>query len=570
MLRPLLMMRTRGLGVHFQKVANLKNHIARSVGPYIGLDEEIVWPEDVSFISAFRGEDDTQNINLDGTICNLMPLGTVAATMLHSAPILAPDYLGGYQEYAIDAPVWRGGRFIKNLALWSEDGTNAVYSKLRAGSGVAPATTAVPGGGPNGRDATRVIFDIGSGVTSSDQSRLNQNVGHRENVPLAFSFWAKSNDANDYTIRVDFNGATPSEGDLYPVFGQTWARYEYLLSDTGTTVRSPELRLRGHFPTSKFADVLISGWQVEEAAQVGEYIPTTDVKEVVTYSTDSAGNPLNPHPWLQTNEAATNSIWPSADFGHANWTVANGAVLGAADTIDGEPCYNLHFDTAGLSALRSANAVYTLGAPNTLKARVRMKTGTGAVRLQTTGNSDHRSANIPIDDTRWHDVEWKVASVNATGAGSRIINSSDGVAQDIYIAWMMSTETYGMEPYIPTTTVAAPIPAVASTYPALNIDPASAEIKLRIDWAGDDTDVIDIGLVKLLSITAGQLTLSDGTNSVQLPITEGATNDIKVSLTATTMELDLNAAVAGGPYVPVASGDIVLSETAWALRSTAL
>lgn len=570
-MQPLLMMRTRGLsGVVMARHANQKSTLSKSAGPYISIDKEIIWPESVSFIGAFRGQDASQNVNVDGTICNLMPLGTVAATMLHTAPILAPDYLGVYQEYAIDAPVWRGGRFIKNLALWSEDSTNAAYSKLRAGAGVAPATTAVPGGGPGGQGATRVVFDIGSGTTSSDQSRMNQNVGHRENVPLAFSFWAKSNDANDYTIRVDFNGATPSGGDLYPVFGQTWARHEYLLSDTGTTVRSPELRLRGHLPVSKYADVLISGWQVEEATQVGEYIPTTDVKEVVTYSTDSAGNVLNPHPYLQSNKAATNSIWPSADVSHANWTVDNGAVLGAADTIDGEPCYNLHFDVAGLSALRSVNAAYTLGAPNTLKARVRMKTGTGAIRLQTTGNSDHRSANIPIDDTRWHDVEWKVASVNATGTGSRIINSTDGVAQDIYIAWMMSTETYGMEPYIPTTTVAASNPAVTSTFPALNMDPTNVEIKLRINWTGDDTDILDIGLVKLLSIAAGQLILSDGTNSVQLPITEGATNDIIVTLTATTMTLDLNAAVAGGAYVPVASGVIALSETAWALRSTAV
>jgi len=125
MARVLLQHRLRGLsGPLFQKFGNKLVH---TVGNYLagaGGLPDLPWPENTTFIGAFRGETDVQNVNVDGEICNLMPLGTISATSIHNAPILAPDFDGVYREYGVDEPVWKGARWDAGVSYSTDTDGN--------------------------------------------------------------------------------------------------------------------------------------------------------------------------------------------------------------------------------------------------------------------------------------------------------------------------------------------------------------------------------------------------------------------------------------------------------------
>jgi len=113
------MHRARGLcGPLFHKAANLSSHLVHGTGNFIrgGSSSAPVF-DGFSFIVGYKAETDVQNVAVDGDILNLMPKGVTPATSVHSTEILALDYQGVYHPYAIDAPVWQGGRVVATPPL---------------------------------------------------------------------------------------------------------------------------------------------------------------------------------------------------------------------------------------------------------------------------------------------------------------------------------------------------------------------------------------------------------------------------------------------------------------------
>lgn len=173
MLRPLLMMRTRGLGVHFQKTANLRNHIARALGSWHSSQGGVIL-DPVDFAAAYRALDTTQNVNVEGDICNLMPRGIVGATSIHNAPILAPDADGIYQEYGVNVPVWKRNRLTGGIPYATDLGdvdlvphpflqcNEAATNLTYPGFGTSNTAAVTPGYGDGRVGQTVLLEDNGS------------------------------------------------------------------------------------------------------------------------------------------------------------------------------------------------------------------------------------------------------------------------------------------------------------------------------------------------------------------------------------------------------------------------
>lgn len=97
---------------------------------------------------------------------------------------------------------------IRNLLTFTEDFSNAAWSKLRGGTGVTPVVTNNAGLAPDGTNtAIRVVCDISSGSTSSDWSFIRQSATSI-GVNRLRSFWIKSNTGLAQTIMYGYTGAT--------------------------------------------------------------------------------------------------------------------------------------------------------------------------------------------------------------------------------------------------------------------------------------------------------------------------------------------------------------------------
>lgn len=119
--KPLMMMRTRGVsGPFMRKHANHTRTLSKSVGSFIALSSILDKIADYAFVGAWKAETDVQDVQVEGNVMNLMPKGTASATSTHPAPIYAQDHAGVWQEYAIDAPVWKGVNYNGGAPLYDD------------------------------------------------------------------------------------------------------------------------------------------------------------------------------------------------------------------------------------------------------------------------------------------------------------------------------------------------------------------------------------------------------------------------------------------------------------------
>ena len=96
-----------------------------------------------------------------------------------------------------------------NRLPYSNDFTNAVWSKVSGGTGIAPTVTANYAISPDGtQNATRLQINKGSGTTSSDYSSIGDNISFFSSSG-SLSIYIKSNDTNTYKIALrNYNDIT--------------------------------------------------------------------------------------------------------------------------------------------------------------------------------------------------------------------------------------------------------------------------------------------------------------------------------------------------------------------------
>ena len=156
-----------------------------------------------------------------------------------------------------------------NLITYSEDLSDASWKKQNGGGTTfIPSVTANYGISPDGtQNASRVIFDLNGGTTSSDFSQLQNNITATVGNNYTSSVYMKSNDSNSYNVTfVDVNGSA----NIVSVTPQ-WQRFSISAVLSAANMR---IRTRGSENSSDVTDVLIWGAQVEQQSYTTSYIPS--------------------------------------------------------------------------------------------------------------------------------------------------------------------------------------------------------------------------------------------------------------------------------------------------------
>jgi hypothetical protein len=260
-----------------------------------------------------------------------------------------------------------------NLLTWSEDFTNAAWTKNQGGVGIAPAVTADAGVAPDGTaTADRVQLSLGGGTATADISDLRQ-APTTASARHIFSFWVKSFDGvSTYNMLArDSNGITNQV-----VVTGTWTRYSVAANyNAGTSTIGLGIR-GGQTPTnSSTADILIWGAQLEPVTYQtvpGPYVATTSA---AYYGPRFDYNPVTLAPLgLLIEEARTNLLLNSQLF--SGWTVVglnafgSGSSTTAIASPDGTVTGNFlqenssasrHFVTRTVTGA-SSSTVYTFSA----------------------------------------------------------------------------------------------------------------------------------------------------------------------------------------------------------------
>ena len=176
-----------------------------------------------------------------------------------------------------------------NIIPYSVDIT--AWSKSGSGTGSAPVVTSGFRDPSGGTDGCKVVFDSGSGTTSSDESNLYLTLSGVAAGDYTMSFWAKSDGIYD-KILVRHVG-----GYLYTTIELTseWKRYEVTenLSATGPAYPSFTLR-RGltNEPINSHVECYIWGVQLEANTKASSFIKTTGSTVTRDDDTVTASSPI--------------------------------------------------------------------------------------------------------------------------------------------------------------------------------------------------------------------------------------------------------------------------------------
>ena len=151
-----------------------------------------------------------------------------------------------------------------NLITYSEDLTDSSWAKQSGGTGTAPIVTSNNTISPDGtQNADKVVFDKGTGTTTSDLSILSASFTSQSNTA---SFYVKADSSQRIVVR---NSNSFVGYDI----GTDWTRIEK--TDTGGSIQIGLRDGYGVADVPNTATVYLWGVQVEAADYATSYIPTT-------------------------------------------------------------------------------------------------------------------------------------------------------------------------------------------------------------------------------------------------------------------------------------------------------
>ena len=160
-----------------------------------------------------------------------------------------------------------------NLLLWSQAFDNAVWSAGVSGTGSAPSVTANAAVAPDGTmTADRVIFDVGAGTATTDQSLIQQTVSASNATTYTGSFWINCAAG----VKLGFRHAGAGNYSLITCAG-AWQRVSSV-ETTGTTSATLQIGIRqGTNIGILNASATVYLWQadLQQGGTVLSAIPTT-------------------------------------------------------------------------------------------------------------------------------------------------------------------------------------------------------------------------------------------------------------------------------------------------------
>ena len=177
-----------------------------------------------------------------------------------------------------------------NYIPYSEDFSNAAWTKFGGGTGAVPIVTLNQGISPDGtNNATRIEFSIAAGTTTSDQSIVLDSVTVPSADTTQKSIYLKSNTSNSYELII-YESTNASGTNVKKITVTTeWKRFVvYGAVSSTTSGLAFGLRNINVSGVSQSADVLVYGAQLESGSFPTSYIPTSGESGGVTRSAETA------------------------------------------------------------------------------------------------------------------------------------------------------------------------------------------------------------------------------------------------------------------------------------------
>jgi hypothetical protein len=174
-----------------------------------------------------------------------------------------------------------------NLITYSEDFNNATWTKDFGGTGSSPVITSNSVISPDGtQNGTKIVFDAGSGTTSSDQSQIFNSVTFPNNTIGTASVYLKGENGGEKLV---FRGVADGTYTLITLTTE-WQRF----STTEDSVTSSDKitfgirqNVSGHGVINSSATVYAWGAQIEEQTQAETYAPTYGLPVTIDLFTEN-------------------------------------------------------------------------------------------------------------------------------------------------------------------------------------------------------------------------------------------------------------------------------------------
>ena len=186
------------------------------------------------------------------------------------------------------------------VLLTEKDSTNLIpysvaitaWSTSASGTGIAPVVTSGFKDPSGGTDGCKVVFNSGSGTTSSDESNLYVTINSQPASNYTMSFWARA-DGGYGKILVRHAG-----GFQYTtiVLTSEWKRYEVTETMSSASVIYPSFCIRrglANEPIDSNVECYIWGVQLENNTKATSFIKTTGSTATRADETATASSPIN-------------------------------------------------------------------------------------------------------------------------------------------------------------------------------------------------------------------------------------------------------------------------------------